>query len=370
MELVYSDEQEEFRTAVAGFLADKSSEQEVRRLMETPTGYDPRVWEQMATQLHLQGIAIPESLGGAGFGIREQALVFEEMGHALLCAPFFASVALAASLLLALDDAVAQRDYLPGIASGATIATVAVLEGTGDWSPDSVRCRAEYYGEWRLTGNKSYVVDGHVSGLVLVVARSPAGIAVFAVDSEAKGLTATPLSTMDQTRRLARITLQDAPARLVGAECGAWQAVERMRDLASIALAAERVGGTRRVVDTAVEYARTRIQFGVPIGSFQAIKHKCANSLLLLEQARSAVNYAAWVADDDPDDLGLASCLALSYCSTAFMHAAAENIQILGGVGFAWEHSAHLYFKRAASGRHLLGGPQEQRRRLAELVGL
>jgi alkylation response protein AidB-like acyl-CoA dehydrogenase len=143
-----------------------------------------------------------------------------------------------------------------------------------------------------------------------------------------------------------------------------------MRDRASIALAAERVGGTQRVLQTSVEYARTRIQFGVPIGSFQAVKHKCANSLLLHEQARSAVNYAAWAADEDPEDLSLAACLALNFCSMAFMQAAAENIQILGGVGFAWEHSAHLYLKRAASGRHLLGGPQEQRRRVAELVGL
>jgi alkylation response protein AidB-like acyl-CoA dehydrogenase len=272
----FTEEQEQLHAAVRRFLTEKSPESEVRRLMETVPGYDAGVWRQAARQLGLTGLAIPEKFGGSGSGYVELTVVFEEMGRALLCAPFFATVALAANLLLSIDDEIAKADYLPGLASGDVIATVALAEPSGRWDEAGVSLAATgSAGGWTLTGEKLYVLDGAVAGLFLVVARTPAGVSVFAVESGAPGLTVQPLATVDQTRKQARVLLDATPARLLGAEGAGWPAVSRMLDLAAVALAAEQVGGAQRVLDMAVDYAKTRVQFGKPIGSFQAIKHKC-----------------------------------------------------------------------------------------------
>jgi alkylation response protein AidB-like acyl-CoA dehydrogenase len=371
MNFAFSEEQEELRKAVRRFLEDKSPEAEVRRLMETTEGYDPAVWSQMAEQLGLQGLIIPEAFGGSGFSYVELIVVLEEMGRALLCAPYFSSVALAANLLLASGDEAAKKDYLPGIASGSTIATVALAEESGRWDEEGVTLAASGSGgSWTLSGEKLYVLDGHVANLVLVVARSPAGVGVYAVEPGAPGFTATPLSTMDQTRKQARLSFESTPARLIGGEGGGWGPVSKMLDLAAVALAAEQVGGAQRVLEMAVEYAKVRVQFGRPIGSFQAIKHKCADMLLEVESAKSAAYYAGWAAADDSDELPVVASLAKSYCSEAYFHAAAENIQIHGGIGFTWEHPAHLYFKRAKSSELLFGDPYYHRELLAQRIGL
>jgi alkylation response protein AidB-like acyl-CoA dehydrogenase len=368
----FSEEQDELRRAVRRFCADKSPESEVRRLMETAEGYDPAVWHQMADQLGLQGIAIPEAYGGSGYSHVELTVIFEEMGRALLCAPYFSTIALAANLLLASSDEAAKQDLLPGIAAGDTIATVALAEASGRWDEGGVTVSAARSdpGAWALTGEKLYVLDGHTADVVLVAARSDAGVSVLVVAAGASGFSAEPLATMDQTRKQARLTFDSTPARLVGADGQGWAAVSKMLDLAAVNLAAEQVGGAQFVLDMAVEYAKNRVQFGRPIGSFQAIKHKCADILLEVESAKSAAYYAAWVASEDTDELPVVASLAKSYCSEAYFHTTADNIQIHGGIGFTWEHPAHLYFKRAKSSELLFGDPSYHRELLAQRIGI
>ena len=222
MNFAFSEEQEELRKSVRRFLEDKSPETEVRRLMETTEGYDPAVWSQMAEQLGLQSLIVPERFGGSGFSYVELIVVLEEMGAALLCAPFFSTVALAANALLTSGDTSAQEYLLPGIASGETIGTLAFTEDDGRWDLDAVTLEAgKSGGGWVLNGHKSYVIDGHVAGLLLVVGRTAGGLSLFGVKGDAEGLTKTPLPTMDQTRKQARIEFGGTPAWLIGTEGGA-----------------------------------------------------------------------------------------------------------------------------------------------------
>ena len=371
MDFALSEEQEELRRSVRAFLEQKSPETEVRRLMETEDGYDPAVWSQMATQLGLQGLAVPEDLGGSGYTFRELAIVLEEMGRALLPAPFLSTAVLATGALLRANDDTAKKELLPRVASGESIATLAVTEDAGGWDEDAIACAATRNGDgYTLSGVKSFVLDGVVADVVLVAARTDAGIGLFAVAGDAPGLTRTPLFTMDQTRKLARIELAHTPARLLGAEGEGWTAIEHALRLGAIALAAEQVGGAQRCLEISVEYAKNRIQFGRPIGSFQAVKHKCADMLLHVELAKSAASYAAWCAATDDPDLPVAAAMAKSYCSEAFFDVAAETIQVHGGIGFTWEHPAHLYFKRAKSSELYLGDPRHHRRLLTKHLGI
>jgi alkylation response protein AidB-like acyl-CoA dehydrogenase len=367
----FSEEQEELRSSVRRFLDDKSPIPEVRRLMETTDGYDPAVWAQMANQLGLQGLAIPEEHGGSGFTYVELIVVLEEMGRSLLCAPYFATIALAGNAILTSGDDAAKKELLPGIATGDTIATLAFTEDNGRWDEGGITTTATRAGDgWTLDGHKMFVLDGHVANLLVVAARTPAGLGLFAVEGDAPGLTRTPLATMDQTRKQARLELAGTPGRLIGADGGASAGLSRTLDLAAVALAAEQVGGAQRCLDMSVEYAKERVQFGRPIGSFQAIKHKCADMLLEVESAKSAAYYAGWAAAESSDELPVVASLAKAYCSDAYFHAAAENIQIHGGIGFTWEHDAHLYFKRAKSSELLLGDPTYHRELLAQRIGL
>jgi alkylation response protein AidB-like acyl-CoA dehydrogenase len=367
----FSAEQEQLRESVRRFLEAKSDEAEVRRQMETARGYDADVWAQAANQLGLQGLGIPCEYGGSGFTAVEQGIVFEEMGRALFCGPYFASVALAANLLLASKDEAAMSAYLPGIAAGTTIATVALCESSGRWDEGGVSLTAVAHGsEWTLNGEKLFVLDAHVAELILVAALTPTGVSVFAVDSAASGLTIESLPTMDQTRKQCRVRFHRTPARLVGADGAGWSATSAMLDRAAVALVAEQVGGAQRVLEMAVDYAKTRVQFGRPIGSFQAIKHKCADMLLEIESAKSAAYYAAFAAATESDELPAVASLAKAYCSEAYFRAAAENIQIHGGIGFTWEHPAHLYFKRAKSSELLFGDPNFHRELLAQRIGI
>ncbi|HET9733560.1 MAG TPA: acyl-CoA dehydrogenase family protein [Acidimicrobiales bacterium] len=371
MNFAFSEEQEELRKSVRRFLEDKSPVSEVRRLMETTEGYDQAVWSQMANQLGLQGLSIPEEFGGSGFSYVELIVVLEEMGRALLCAPYFSTVALAANAILTSGDDAAKKELLPGIASGETIATLAITEDNGRWDFDGIQLRASRSGDgYTLDGHKMFVLDGHTANLIVVAARSDAGVSLFAVDGDASGLTRTALATMDQTRKQARLEFSATPARLIGTDGGAEAGLSKALDLAVVALAAEQVGGAQRCLDMSVQYAKDRIQFGRPIGSFQAIKHKCADMLLEVESAKSAAYYAGWAAADDSDELPVVSSLAKAYCSEAYFHAAAENIQIHGGIGFTWEHDAHLYFKRAKSSELLFGDPTYHRELLAQRIGL
>ncbi len=367
MNFAFSEEQEELRRSVRRFLEDKSPSTEVRRLMETTEGFDPAVWSQMAEQLGLQGLAVPEEYGGSGFTYVELVVVLEEMGRALLCAPYFATVALAANALLTSGDDSAKKELLAGIASGETMATLAITEDNGRWDLDGIQLEAK---NGALNGHKMFVIDGHTANLIIVAARSDKGVSLYAVEGDAAGLTRTPLQTMDQTRKQARLEFANTPARLIGEEGGAEAGLTKTLDLAAVALAAEQVGGAQMCLDMAVEYAKVRVQFGRPIGSFQAIKHKCADMLLEVESAKSAAYYAGWAAAEDNDELPVVASLAKAYCSDAYFHAAAENIQIHGGIGFTWEHDAHLYFKRAKSSELLLGDPTYHRELLAQRIGI
>jgi alkylation response protein AidB-like acyl-CoA dehydrogenase len=371
MNFAFSEEQEELRRTVRQFLDQKSPETEVRRLMETDQGYDDAVWKQMGEQLGLQGLAIPEEFGGSGYSYVELIVVLEEMGRRLLAAPYFSTVVLAGNALLHSGDDAAKKEHLPGIASGETIAALAFTEENGRWDEEGVTATATKSGDgWTISGTKSYVIDGHVADLLIVAARTDAGVSLFAVPSDASGLTRTLLSTMDQTRKQAKLEFASTPATLVGTDGGGWAVLDQVLDLAAVALAAEQVGGAQFVLDMAVQYAKDRIQFGRPIGSFQAIKHKCADMLLEVESAKSAAYYAGWCAAELNDELPSVAALAKAYCSEAYFHATAENIQIHGGIGFTWEHPAHLYFKRAKSSELLFGDPAHWRELLAQRIGL
>ncbi|WP_327107448.1 acyl-CoA dehydrogenase family protein [Nonomuraea glycinis] len=366
-----AEEHEDFRDSVRSFVERVSTESQVRRLMDTDDGYDPVVWRQMAEQLGLQGLAIPERFGGSGASFLELGVVLEEMGRALLCSPFFSTVVLAANALLLSGDEKAQDDFLPGIADGGTIATVAVTESSGSWLTSDLAMRAVAGdGGWTLSGAKSFVVDGHVADLLLVFARSDTGISLFAVSADAPGLTRTPLPTMDQTRKQAVLDFDGTPARLIGAEGAAGPVLEHLLDLAAVGLAAEQIGGAQRCLEMSVEYAKVRTQFGRLIGSFQAIKHKCADLLMAVESARSAAHVGLYAAASDLPELPAIASLAKAYCSEAYTLVAGENIHIHGGIGFTWEHPAHLYFKRATSSALLFGGADQHRARYAEQVGV
>jgi alkylation response protein AidB-like acyl-CoA dehydrogenase len=371
MNFAFSEEQEELRKTVRSFLEAKSPETEVRKLMETAEGYDSAIWNQMGAEMGLQGLVIPEEYGGSGYSYVELGVVLEEMGRALLCAPFFSTVALAANTLLQSGDDAAKKAYLPGIASGETIATLAFTEPSGKWDEAGITMQATGSGsDWKLSGTKSFVLDGHTASLILVAARTGKGVSLFAVDGGASGLTRTALSTMDQTRKQAKLEFANTPAKLVGTEGAGWAVLSKVLDLAAVALAAEQVGGAQKVLEMAVEYAKVRVQFGRPIGSFQAIKHKCADMLLLVESARSAAYYAACVAAEGGEGLAVAASLASAWCSDAYFRCAGESIQIHGGVGFTWEYDPHLHFKRARCSQSLLGEPAWHRERVAQAIGI
>ncbi|HEV3358655.1 MAG TPA: acyl-CoA dehydrogenase family protein [Pseudonocardiaceae bacterium] len=339
------------RETVRAAFDDLSPMPEVRRLMDTGSGWDRAVWTRLCREIGIAGLAVPESYGGTGGSAVELGIVFEEAGRSLLAAPLFATVGLAVPLLLALDDADALG-YLPEICAGSVVATVA----TGDVAVSGDR----------LTGEAGYVIDGASADLVLVAAN---GHAVFAVDGAAPGLRRTPLVTLDPTRKQARLTFEDVPAQRIGA-ANAEPAIRHALDVARALLANEQAGGAARCLAATVDYAKSRVQFGRPIGSFQAVKQHAADLLIQVESARSAAITAAqavagWA---DAPDLPVAAAVAQAYCSEAFVRVAADMIQLHGGIGFTWEHDAHLYFKRAWTSRELLGRPEDHLEALAVLA--
>jgi alkylation response protein AidB-like acyl-CoA dehydrogenase len=374
-DLVFSDDQEALRREVRRFLENTSPLSQARRLMETVDGYDPKVWAQMGGELQLQALHIPEEYGGLGFSFVELVAVLEEMGRALLCAPFFSSICLAANAIMAAGTPEQQADLLPGIAAGTTIATLAITEENG--SPDlrqiAMQAVPDRAGTYRLHGQKMFVLDGTIADLIVVAARAEGssgsdGLELFLVEGRAPGLTRVPLMTMDLTRKQARLEFAGVTARRLGEEGAGWVALGTALDQAVVCLAAEQLGGTQRCLEMAVEYAKLRTQFGRPIGSFQAIKHKCSDMLVWTEASRSAAYHAAWGAAAGAPDLAASASIAKSYCSEAYFRTASENIQVHGGVGFTWEHDAHLYFRRAKSSEVLLGDATYHRDRLARSV--
>jgi alkylation response protein AidB-like acyl-CoA dehydrogenase len=362
----FSAEQEQLRASVRRFLAARSPEPEVRRTMATESGYDPALWQQLTGQLGLTALAVPEKFGGAGFGMLELGLVLQEMGRALLCAPFLSSAVLGASALLESGDTAACEQWLPPLAAGEVLATLVIPSPREP--AETLRSSRDSAG-WTLTGHARLVLDGHIADLVLVPVRTGESTSLFAVTDLAAGVERQLLDTFDSTRKLADLTFVDTPAVLIGAEGGAGPAVSRTLDLAAVALAVESVGVAERALEMATEYAKVREQFGRPIGSFQAIKHKLANVLLEVEAARSAAWYALWAVAQRPDEVPVVASLTASTCAEAAYLAAAENIQVHGGMGYTWEHQAQLYLRRATTSRMLFGDPDHHRAELLNRLG-
>jgi alkylation response protein AidB-like acyl-CoA dehydrogenase len=372
VQFAFTDEQEQFRSAIRRFLNDKSPTTEVRRLMATAEGYDPAVWRQLSDELALPGIHIPEQYGGAGFGMVELCIVTEELGRALLCAPYFSTAVLAANAILNAGTEAQKASLLPDLASGARRATLAITELNGQWDPHSIELVATPAANgYRLDGTKSYVVDGHLADLLVVGARLPGttgseGLALFTLDANTSGVERHLLESMDPTRKLARIDFRGAPAQLLGTLSNGARALARTLDQAAIALANEMVGGAQKLLDSAVDYARVRVQFGRTIGSFQAIKHRLADLLLEVELAKSAAYYAAQAAATDDPEWPALACLAKATASETYLRAAVECIQFHGGIGFTWDNDTHLWFKRAKSSEVFLGQPSYHRELLMQ----
>jgi alkylation response protein AidB-like acyl-CoA dehydrogenase len=364
-----SEEQRALRSAVADLMGRHASEAQVRTLMATETGLDPKLWHELSA-MGLTGLLIGEEHGGAGAGPVEMGIAMEEMGRALLVSPFLSTAVLVPSLLAEVDDAAECAAVLPRIAAGELIASVAFAEDDSARLPATIATSAGAIGDaWHVTGYKHFVLDGQSAELFYVLAATDAGPAVFAVDAGTTGLAVTPLTTVDLTRKQCRVQFVDTPARLIGRLGAGVEVFTAALDRAAVALVSEQAGGARRVVEMASEYAKTRYQFGRAIGSFQAVKHMCADMLL---EAESAVSAARFVADSFAQrtpsrfaDLALAQ----AYCSDAFVFAAATNIQVHGGIGFTWEHPAHLYLRRARSDAQLLGSPSWHRERYMRQIG-
>jgi alkylation response protein AidB-like acyl-CoA dehydrogenase len=372
MKFSFTDEQQEFRSVLRRFLEDKSPTTEVRRLMETDAGCDPEVWRQLCQELGLTAIHIPESYGGQGFGVGELAIAVEEMGRALLCAPYFASTVLAATAILKAGSEDQKQLLLPDIALGETIATLALAEESGVWDTSGIAMTATASRDkYTLEGTKSFVLDGCTAGLIVVVARKAGssdddGVSFFTVAGDAAGLERVQLNSMDPTRKLARLTFNGVDAELLGEEGDAARPLAETLDVAAICLANEMVGGAERLRESAVEYANMRVQFGRAIGSFQTLKHKAADMLLEVELAKSAAYYAAAAADENDEEVSALASLAKAAAADVYMQTAVHTVQIHGGIGFTWDNDTHLWFKRAKSSEVFLGGSAYHRERMMQ----
>jgi alkylation response protein AidB-like acyl-CoA dehydrogenase len=368
-------EQAEIRRAARRFLATHCASTQVRASMESEVGYDVEAWSRAARELGWAAIAVPETFGGAGLGWAEVAAVAEEVGRANACLPFLSTACLATVTLLARPDCAAAGTYLPRIAGGEILGALAFAESPHAGPLDVATVAAERSDGWVLSGTKRYVVDGHVADLLLVAARAPGtsgeeGVAVFAVDARSPGVERERVPALDPTRPLAVVTLRDVRVDR-DALVGYAPVLRRALDVGAVVLAAEQLGGAERCLEMATEYAKARVQFDRPIGSFQAIKHRLSDMLTAVETARSAVIWAASVAaSDNGDELPLAASIAKSYCSEAFFRCAADCLQVHGGIGFTWEHDVHLYLRRARSTLTLFGSPARDRERVAQSLGL
>jgi alkylation response protein AidB-like acyl-CoA dehydrogenase len=366
-----AEDVDELRSVLRDFLSSQSSSVRVRQVAESADGFDRGLWQRMIDELALPGLAVPIDFGGGGYDGSVQLGVFEELGRCLACVPYLSTVALAIPALLASTDSDVRTELLSALATGARTAAVAFLDADGQFGSPAGHLSARPGDDSHtvtLSGQKSFVVEGCTADVILVPALGDQGVRLYAVDAAADGLTRSPMTTLDLTRPMAKFDFTDAPARLVSDQ-DASAVIDRMLDFANAATAAEQLGGAQRCLEMSVDFALLREQFGRPIGSFQAIKHKCADMLVAVESARSAVHHLGEVLRTKPADLAIAAPLAKAFCSDAYTFVAAENLHIQGGMGFTWEHDAHLYFRRAQSTAILHGDSGFQRRVLADRLG-
>jgi alkylation response protein AidB-like acyl-CoA dehydrogenase len=380
MDFGFSDEQDMLRQTARAFLEENCPSTFVRQMMEDDQGYAQDLWKQMA-DLGWLGLAFPEEYGGQGFGFVDLAVILEEMGAALLPSPFLSSVLLAGQTILLGGSEEQKQTYLPKIADGSLIATLAMTEPSGRFDAEGIAdVWATPEGDgFRISGTKLFIPDAHVADVMVVAARTKEagdksfGVSLFLVDSTNSGVSTTLLKTMDQTRKQCEVVFDNVSVgrdRLIGMVDMGWPILRKVLNIATVALCAEMIGGAQRVLDLSVAYAKERVQFGRPIGSFQAIKHKCAEMMLQVESAKSAAYYAAWAVEEDVPEAPLAISMAKAYCSDAYRHTAGEGIQVHGGIGFTWEHDMHLYFKRAKYAEFTFGDATYHRELVAQELHL
>jgi alkylation response protein AidB-like acyl-CoA dehydrogenase len=378
MNFGFSEDQELLRNAAREFLTRECPMTYVRRMMDDSRGFDDAQWAKMA-ELGWLGLTVPEAHGGAGLGFVDLVVVLEEMGRVVLPGPFFSTAVVAAPALADAASPALQAEWLPKIAAGRARGTLALLERSARWDADGVALEASPDGGgFRLSGTKTFVPDAHTADFLLVAARAPGsrgadGLSLLLVDAGDPGIRTTRLQTMDQTRKLCEVELRNVTvprSRVIGQPGEGAAILDRITTRARTGLAAEMCGGAARVLDISVDYAKVREQFGRPIGSFQAIQHKCATMLVQVENARSAAYYAAWAVGSGSPDAALAAAMAKAYGSDAYGHVAAEGIQIHGGIGFTWEHDMHIFFKRAKSSAASFGDASLNREVVARLIGL
>lgn len=361
MKFSFTDEQEEFRSGVRRALQARSPTTEVRRLMATDAGFDRDGWKKLNQELGLTAIHIPEAYGGGGFGYGELGIVLEEMGRNLLCAPYFSTAVLATAAILNAGSEEQKKKLLPKIAEGEMTATFAFSEDSGLTDAASVAATAVPSGStYRIEGTKSFVLDGHTADLIVVVARQPGttgdkGLSFFTVEGTAAGLDRKLLKTMDETRKLARLTFKGVEAKLLGTEGAGAAALAKTMQQAVVCLANEMVGGAERLREDALDYVKMRMQFGRSIASFQTTKNKAADMLVDVEMAKSAAYYAAAALDEGDDDLPAVASLAKATAAEAYLQTAIHAVQMHGGIGFTWDNDTHLWFKRAKSSEILFG---------------
>jgi alkylation response protein AidB-like acyl-CoA dehydrogenase len=363
MDYLLTDEQNQFRDIVRRFVEDKSPGIAVRQQMATDTGYDAAVWQSLSQDLGLSGIVVPEAYGGQGFSDIELGIVMEEMGRGLLCSPFFSSSVLSGSAIEFTGSEDDKQALLPGIADGSQRWALAILEPGGDCDITEITTTATPTADgYKLSGTKGYVIDGHGAEQLLVVARlvgsvGGEGIGAFRVDGDASGMQRELLNTIDSSRKQATVILHNVHGIAVGEPGNVLDGIHKTLQRVFVALAGEMVGGAEKMLYSAVEYTSNRRQFGRLIGSFQALKHKCADLLMEVELARSAAFTASSALAERNEHASVYASMAKSAAADAFMHAAAACIQLHGGIGFTWDHDTHLWYKRAKTSEVLFGDP-------------
>ena len=375
MQFVHSEEQQMIRASARSFL-DSYDAARLRAALAAPGGYDAQLWQQISSELGWCGLAIPESCGGAGLGWVELCILMEEQGRRLVASPYFATVALGAALVRECASAAQQAELLAHVAAGGVRLACALAGPDGRPPPEGIAVALTSSSAGLvLSGASDFVIHADSADLLLVLARGEGAqdLSLLMLPPSTPGVGIEPHVMLDLTRPMSRVTFTDVRLgedALLGARGAAAAGSARALDLARIALAAEALGGAERVLEMTTEYAKQRMQFGRAIGSFQALKHRLADMMVEVEAARSAAWYAACVADEAPQELPEAAATAKSYCCDAFYDCAAGAIQLHGGIGFTWEHDAHLYFKRARASATLLGSPAWQRERLLRALGL
>ena len=370
MDFDLSKPQKLLKDSAREFLARECPLSRVRQLMASDAAHDDALWQAMADQGWM-GLSIPEEYGGLGLSIVELAAVVEEMGRACLPGAFLSTITAAALIERAGSESQRAR-YLAPVADGQLRATIALLEDGASWDNEAITLRAQRNGDcFTVTGKKLFVPDAANADLIICVARNGEGIALLPIERGNESMRVTPMPSMDATRKLYEVNFENVNVRaadVLAADGDAGHALEAALEVATVALCAEMVGGMQWILDTAVEYAKTRQQFGRVIGSFQAVQHQCADMLLMTESSRSATYYAAWALSENDAAAPLSVSIAKAYCSDAFREVANRGVQIHGGIGFTWEHDLQLYYKRSKSSETTFGDATFHRERIARLV--